>query len=252
MRMPTRRLLLGGLAAVLVIEAVLVGYELSETREAQPTPLPSPVFLPSDSPIVQPTVRPTARPTPTVFSLGPLVDPSLDLKAGPVEVPLELQIPKLHITAPVVGVGLTPKNLMDSPKGPIGDAIWHTAFWFRGGGIPGEVGTATIAGHVNDPLGRPEIFANLGDLHPGDVIVIRYLDLSHNIQFTVKEIKVYSLKESTDPAVLTRIFGAGPVAGTGPQPAPDGLSHLTLLTCAGDIANGQFDHHTVVFATRSK
>ncbi len=246
--MPIRRPLLGGLAVVLVIEAGLIGYDLKEMREAQPTPLPSPLFLPSDSP----TVSPTVQSTPTVFSFGPLVDPGLDLNAGPVDVPLELQIPKLHVTAPVAGVGLTSKNLMDTPKGPIGDAVWHTAFWFRGGGIPGEVGTATIAGHVNDPLGRPEIFAKLQDLRPGDVILIRYIDLSENIEFTVKEIKVYSLKDSADPAVLTRIFGAGPVAGTGPQPAPDGLSHLTLLTCAGDIVNGRFDHHMVVFATRSK
>jgi hypothetical protein len=188
----------------------------------------------------------------SVFALGQLVDPDLSLNAGPVDVPLELQIPKLHVVAPVVGVGLTLKNLMDSPKGPIGDTVWHTAFWFRGGGIPGEAGTATIAGHVNDPLGRPEIFANLKDLHPGDLIILRYLDISYNIHFIVKEMRVYSLKESADPAVLARIFGTGPVAGTGPQPAPDGLSHLTLLTCAGDIVNGRFDHHTVVFATRSK
>ncbi len=177
-----------------------------------------------------------------MFALGQLVDPDLSLNAGPVDVPLELQIPKLHVVAPVVGVGLTLKNLMDSPKGPIGDTVWHTAFWFRGGGIPGEAGTATIAGHVNDPLGRPEIFANLKDLHPGDLIILRYLDISYNIHFIVKEMRVYSLKESADPAVLARIFGTGPVAGTGPQPAPDGLSHLTLLTCAGDIVNGRFDH----------
>jgi hypothetical protein len=40
--------------------------------------------------------------------------------------------------------------------------------------------------------------------------------------------------------------------GSEPQPSPDGPSHLTLITCAGTIVNGQFDHHTVVYATRSK
>jgi hypothetical protein len=43
-----------------------------------------------------------------------------------------------------------------------------------------------------------------------------------------------------------------PVIGIGPQPAPYGLSHLTLITCAGDIVKGKFDHHTVVYATRSQ
>jgi len=169
-----------------------------------------------------------------------------------VDVPLELQIPSLKVNAPVMGVGLTSENVMDSPRGPIGDPVWHTAFWYRGGGIPGDVGTATIAGHVNDPLGEPEIFARLEHLIPGDLIIVHLKNTNMDIRFIVNQIEVYSLKESSDPAVLTQIFGAGPVAGTGPQPAPDGLSHLTLITCAGYIVNGQFNRHTVVYATRSQ
>ncbi len=40
--------------------------------------------------------------------------------------------------------------------------------------------------------------------------------------------------------------------GTGPRPAPDGLSHQTLIICAGNIVNRRFDHHMVVFAMRSR
>jgi sortase (surface protein transpeptidase) len=200
----------------------------------------------------RPTAQSTAQPTPTPLVLGPLFDTGLDIKAGPVEVPLELQIPSLKVNAPVFGVGLTSGNEMDAPKGPIGDPVWHTAFWYRGSGLPGESGTATIAGHVNDPLGRPEIFANLQDLLPGDLIIIHYTKLNNDIAFTVDQVKVYSLQESSDPAVLAQIYGTGPVSGTGPQPALDGLSHLTLITCAGNIVNGQFDHHVVVYATQSK
>ncbi len=141
---------------------------------------------------------------------------------------------------------------MDAPKGPIDDPVWYTAFWYRGSGIPGESGTATIAGHVNDPLGRPEIFAHLGDLQPGDLIIIHDNRTNIDIRFIVDLIKDYSNQESSDPSVMIQIFGAGPVAGTGPQPSLDGLAHLTLITCAGDIVNGQFDHHIVVFTTRSK
>jgi hypothetical protein len=43
-----------------------------------------------------------------------------------------------------------------------------------------------------------------------------------------------------------------PVLGTVPQPAAGGLSHLTLITCLGDIVKGKFDHHTAVYATRSQ
>jgi len=190
--------------------------------------------------------------TPTIFVPEPLLEPYLNLSAGPREVALELQIPSLDVKAPMLGVGLTTENLMDSPRGPINDPVWASAFWYRGSGIPGESGTATIAGHVNDPLGRPMIFAHLEDLEPGDLIIIRDTRVNIDILFNVDQVRQYSVQESSDPAVLAQIFGAGPVTGTGPQPAPDGLSHLTLITCAGYIVNGQFDHHTVVFATRSK
>jgi sortase (surface protein transpeptidase) len=212
------------------------------------------MLLPSAQPTLtpfQPTVQPTVQPTPTLFVLGPLFDSGLDIKAGPIDVPLELQIPSLEVNAPVIGVGLTSENVMDAPKGPISDPVWHAAFWYRGSGIPGEPGTATIAGHVNDPLGRPEIFANLQDLRTGDLIIVHYSTSNIDIHFSVDQIKIYSIQESSDPAVLAQIYGTGPVAGTGPQPALDGLSHLTLITCAGNIVNGQFDHHIVVYATRS-
>src|ERR1700682_4695729 len=86
---------------------------------------------------------------------APLGDPGLDLRAGPVDVPLELRIPRLRISAPVQGVGLTPKNVMDAPTGAPNDPVWEKAFWYRGSGIPGDATTAIIAGHVDDVLGRP-------------------------------------------------------------------------------------------------
>jgi sortase (surface protein transpeptidase) len=46
------------------------------------------------------------------------------------------------------------------------------------------------------------------------------------------------------------MYGAGPVAGTWPQPSVDGLAHLTLVTCAGTFTNGTHDHRLVVLATR--
>ena len=240
----TRRNSLGCLATVLVIAAVLAGCGNKEIGESQPAPSPSPVLLPSD--------QPTVQPTPTLFVLGPLIDTDLDLRAGPVDVPLELQIPSLEVSAPMLGVGLTSENVMDAPKGPIGDPVWNTAFWYRGGGKPGDVGTATIAGHVNDPLGRPAIFAHIEHLQPGDMIIVHIKHTTIDIRFIVDQVNIYSVQETSDPAVLTQVYGAGPVAGTGPQPAPDGLSHLTLVTCAGNIVNGELDQRVVVYAKRSK
>jgi sortase (surface protein transpeptidase) len=220
---------------------------LAACANGEPRNAGAAAFPPTETPAPLPSVQPSA----TAFQLDALVESNLDLWAGPVEVPLVLEIPALGVTAPVLGVGLTPENLMDSPRGPLGDPIWSAAYWYRGGGIPGSPGTATIAGHVNDPLGEPEIFARLQELAPGDLIIIQLKHTTLDIRFTVDETRVYSVEESSKPAVLERIFGAGPVAGIEPLPSPDGLSHLTLITCAGYIRNGTFDHHTVVFATRS-
>jgi sortase (surface protein transpeptidase) len=257
---------------VLVLLAVLTGCGNQETGKTQAGPSPSPSLLPSAQPTVQPTAQPTIQPSlqptvqptveltvqpilqgsPTPIVVGPFFDPALDLRVGPLEVPLELQIPALKVDAPVLGVGLTKENVMDAPTGQINDPIWNTAFWYRGSNIPGEVGTATIAGHVNDPFGIPKIFAHLGDLQPGDLIIVHVKNTPLDIRFAVDQVKVYTLQESSSPAVLKQIFGAGPVSGTRPQPSPDGLAHLTLITCAGNFANGEFDHHTVVYATLSK
>jgi sortase (surface protein transpeptidase) len=140
---------------------------------------------------------------------------------------------------------------MDAPQGPLGDPVWQEAFWYRGGGIPGDVGTATIAGHVDDVRGRPALFAHLGDLHPGDPVVVHDTQGGGEVRFTVSQVATYSVQQASQPAILATIYGAGPVAGTGPQPAPDGRSHLTLVTCAGDFVHGAYDHRVVVYAQRS-
>ena len=181
---------------------------------------------------------------------APLVDPGLDLRAGPVDVPLELRIPRLRISAPVQGVGLTPKNVMDAPTGAPNDPVWEKAFWYRGSGIPGDATTAIIAGHVDDVLGRPALFASLKDLRPGDPIVVHDARGGVNVEFLVTETVVYTLAQTLDHTVLARIYGSGPADGQGPQPSPDGLAHLTLMTCTGHWVHGwgTFDQRLAVYA----
>ncbi|MHB8466153.1 MAG: class F sortase, partial [Acidimicrobiales bacterium] len=107
-----------------------------------------------------------------------------------------------------------------------------------------------IAGHIDDSLGRPAVFAHIDNLRPADPIIIRDTRSGLEVRFSVTDAKTFSLDQATDRAVLTEMYGAGPVAGTGPQPSPDGLSHMTLVTCAGTFRNGTHDHRLVVYATR--
>lgn len=258
--MITRLSMLGCLSSLLIIAMMLTACGITEMGEATPTPIPSllsSTALPTlllPSPVIQVTVQPTVLPTPipTPVVLGPLFDADVDIMDGPVELPLVLEIPALQVNAPVLGVGMTSSNEMDAPKGPIDDPVWHSAFWYRGSGLPGESGTATIAGHLSDPLGRDEIFGHLEDLEPGDSVIIHYTEQNLDFTYIVDQVAIYSLKESSDPAMLEIIFGTGPVTGRPAQPSPDGIARLTLITCTGSVIDGRFDHHVVVFATLKK
>jgi sortase family protein len=229
----------GRLTAALTAAIVMAACGNAQARGGVPAFHPSPAA--STSAHSSPAL--TAAP-------APLIDPGLDLWAGPVALPLELRIPSLRISAPVLGVGLNSKNVMDTPTGSANEPVWQKVFWYRGGGIPGKASTATIAGHVDDVLGRPAIFASLGKLRPSDPIVVHDNRTGLDANFLVAETVTYTLQQTLDPAVLAQIYGPGPVAGQGPQPSPDGFSHLTLITCTGHWVNGwgTYDHRLVVYA----
>ncbi len=172
------------------------------------------------------------------------------LRAGPAKVPLLLEIPKLGINAAVLGVGIAKNDAMDAPEGPRDDPVWQQAFWYRGSAIPGARSTALIAGHIDGGRDGTAVFDHLGDLRPGDRIVVHDTRSGREVRFAVKASKSYSLAEAARPEVLKRIYGVGPVVGKWAQPSADGLAHLTLITCAGTFTNGTHDHRLVVYANR--
>ena len=211
-------------------------------------------FRPPDPPpSTRSAPRPRTHPAPPPALAVParLTAAQLGLRAGPVAVPLRLQIPTLGINAAVDGVGINSSDAMDAPEGPAGDPVWQKAFWYRGSAIPGARSTALIAGHIDGPNGSAAVFGPIGSLQPGDPIVIHDTRSGLDVRFTVTGSKTYTLAEAAQPAVLRKIYGVGPVVGKWPQPSADGLSHLTLITCAGTFRNGTHDHRLVVYADRT-
>ena len=73
--------------------------QLADTN-LQPTPVPSAAATSTPVP-----------PTPVSF-LGPIAYKLPDLRTGPIDIPLELKIPSLGINAPILGVGITPENII--------------------------------------------------------------------------------------------------------------------------------------------
>jgi hypothetical protein len=205
---------------------------------------------PTSAPVTTHTSLRKSRPGAAPFVPAALTAKSLGLRAGPVRVPLLLEIPKLDINASVLGVGIANDNAMDAPEGPREDPVWQKAFWYRGSAIPGARSTALIAGHIDGGVDGAALFGHLGELRAGDRIVVHDTRNGREVQFTVKSSRSYSLAEAATPAVLKRIYGEGPVVGKWAQPSADGLAHLTLISCAGTFRNGTHDHRLVVYADR--
>ena len=123
--------------------------------------------------------------------------------------PTRLSIPSLHIVATIESVGSAKDGSMGVPK-RASDVAWF-APWTR----PGGVGSAVIAGHLDDVKGRPAIFEHLKELKPGDLVNVSD-DLGVLRTFVVRSTKEYGVDDSTDS-----IF------------APWSSSNLNLITCSG-------------------
>ena len=127
----------------------------------------------------------------------------------------------------MIRLGLNPDRSLEVPK-DFGDTGWWT-----GGPRPGERGPAVIAGHVDSRTG-PAVFYKIGDLRPGDAIVVHRSDGSR-ARFTVQGSRQYPKAHFP----TARVYGRTP----GPT--------LRLITCSGtfDSASGHYLDNTVVYAS---
>jgi len=141
--------------------------------------------------------------------------------------PVRLQIPSLHIDAPIVQVGFDDDGGMASPNSD------RSVGWFAPGYIPGTPGNAVMAGHV-DWVDHAAVFWFLNKLAVGDTMTVVFDDDS-SVTFAVDAVQTYD--DGDTP--LDQVFGASDSA------------HLNLVTCGGvfDYATHNYDHRTVVYTT---
>jgi sortase (surface protein transpeptidase) len=160
------------------------------------------------------------------FEVGAL--PDRVAAPGSASVPVRLVIPEIGVATRLVRLGMEPDGGMQVP-GNFGDAGW-----FAGGPVPGQVGPAVIAGHVDSETG-PAVFYRLRDLRPGDQIRVVRAD-RRVVRFKVDSLASYP-KQSLPPDA---------VYGATTTPA------LRLITCAGsfDRSSRSYRDNLVVSATR--
>ncbi|MFE7751232.1 class F sortase [Streptomyces sp. NPDC057428] len=142
--------------------------------------------------------------------------------------PVRLRIPSLKVDAPMMKLGLDASGALKPP--PDNNPV--LAGWYAGGTVPGSVGTAVTAGHVDTRLG-PGVFQLLGLLRRGATVEIIREDLSTAV-FTVYAVETYGKKDFPD----NKVYGSS----TRPE--------LRVITCGGDYnKKSGYQDNVVVFAS---
>jgi sortase A len=125
--------------------------------------------------------------------------------------PVAIDIPKLHVSATVVPLGLEDDGAMAAPADP------DTVGWFEPGAGVGAPGNVLLDGHV-DWGGRLRVFGRLHQLAVGDTITIVEA-AGAELRYSVAWTRFYADAES---APLDEIYLL-----------TDAAEALTLITCGG-------------------
>jgi LPXTG-site transpeptidase (sortase) family protein len=135
--------------------------------------------------------------------------------------PTSLSIPSIHLTAPIVPVGVNAVGQMDVPSGK-GPAVG----WYDRGPLPGTLGNAVLDAHVF------AAFSHLTNVKVGDSIYVR--EGAHSLRYVVESANTFPLTSLTS----SQVFDAR------------GGSTITLITCAGTYipAENTYDHRLLVVA----
>jgi hypothetical protein len=141
--------------------------------------------------------------------------------------PTSLRIPAIGVRAGIERLHLGSSGRLQSPHDP------SEAGWWAGGPVPGNLGAAVMAGHLDSRTGRA-LFWRLAQLRAGDVVRVTRSDRK-TAAFVVDSVRVFAANDF--PTAL--VYG----------PTPDRA--LRLITCGGsyDLQRGRYRDNVVVFAT---
>lgn len=226
-RHTSRAGLLGAAGVALLIAAVIAVVIAVRAQKSAPQPPPSaasPVnVIPSrtgPSPVSQRPSSSDVKSNAAPPTRGPILPRSR---------PTRLRIPSIHVDSTLKRIGLTDKGEIATPP-LVKDS--H-AYWLTVSPTPGQLGPATIIGHVDSAAYGPGVFFNLGDMRQRDKI---YVTRADGVVATFEVQRVAEYKKATFPthAVYGNIDHAG----------------LRLITCGGtfDSAIKSYESDIVVYA----
>jgi len=151
------------------------------------------------------------------------IKPILNLPV--LNLPSRLLIPAIGVNAGVQYVGVNDKGEMEVPNNITDVGL------FKFGAVPGQTGSAVIAGHFNGENNQEGVFANLDKLKAGDKLSIEG-KTGKSITFIVQK------KELYDSGYADDVFNQSDSA------------HLNLVTCDGlwDEVKKSYTKRLVIFS----
>ncbi|GAA4670330.1 sortase domain-containing protein [Frondihabitans cladoniiphilus] len=141
-------------------------------------------------------------------------------------VPTRIAIPAIGIDASMQDLAIGAQGELDPPTNAT------DAGWYAKGVVPGAVGPAIIAGHIDSTTG-PGVFLHLNKLVAGDQVTV-----------TMSSGSVETWRVASSLQSAKSNFPTSDVYGTTPTP------QLRLITCQGtfDPKIGHYDDNLIVFA----
>ncbi len=178
--------------------------------------LPAPIYtVPA---ITTPSVPPEKKTIP-VEALSKAIASVPVPKA--LDIPAQLSIPSLRLSAKIQGVGVDADGRMSVPTEP------HTVGWYAEGTIPGAVGSAVLDAHVY------AAFKTLKNINIGSSIYVTGAN-GAKLHFMVADIRSYIYNEVPTDLLFERAD----------------VARLNLITCSGTWlpTQGTYDHRLVIYA----
>lgn len=161
-----------------------------------------------------------------------LREPAPDAPVGPQPIPEAADVP-VRVRIPAIGVDSSLEDLVRSGEGVLQPPVVpELAGWFTGGTVPGDIGPAVIAGHVDSGVAGA-VFRDLDQLEPGAEILV---EMSDGEVVTFRMDRADVVRQAQFPSV--EVYG----------PVPD--RQLRLITChTFDPDNRAYVDNLVIFAT---
>jgi hypothetical protein len=163
---------------------------------------------PESTPLPPSSSNPYALPSAAVPGVAATATASAAAVASP---PVELTIASIGVKTSLQSLGLLADGTLQSPS------KWDVAGWYAGGVVPGQLGPAVIAGHIDSTSG-PAVFYRLGQLTVGAQATI-----------TEQNGTVLTFIVDGSDTYPKNAFPGAEVYGATPYP------ELRLITCTGEF-----------------